>query len=121
MGPPSSGGSTVGEALNILEGYNLSADDARRRRSTATSRRRARVRRPQRYLGDPDYFDVPLSGLLSKDFAGDAARADRRPRRERARSRPATRIRSYTAPQAGGATRQASVTGDAAGTTTHIS
>ena len=23
MGPPSSGGSTVGEALNILEGYNL--------------------------------------------------------------------------------------------------
>ena len=25
MGPPSSGGSTVGEALNILEGYDLSA------------------------------------------------------------------------------------------------
>ena len=24
MGPPSSGGSTVGEALNILEGYALS-------------------------------------------------------------------------------------------------
>ena len=25
MGPPSSGGSTVGEALNILEGYDLSS------------------------------------------------------------------------------------------------
>jgi gamma-glutamyltranspeptidase/glutathione hydrolase len=34
MGPPSSGGSTVGEALNILEGYQLRA--AERTRATAT-------------------------------------------------------------------------------------
>jgi gamma-glutamyltranspeptidase/glutathione hydrolase len=27
MGPPSSGGSTVGEALNILEAFDLSAPD----------------------------------------------------------------------------------------------
>ena len=41
MGPPSSGGSTVGEALNILEGYNALVDDERGARCTTTSRRRA--------------------------------------------------------------------------------
>ena len=40
MGPPSSGGSTVGEALNILEGYNL-ASMTRRPPCTTTSRPRA--------------------------------------------------------------------------------
>ena len=40
MGPPSSGGSTVGEALNILEGYDL-APMTREARSTSSSRRRA--------------------------------------------------------------------------------
>ena len=40
MGPASSGGSTVGEALNILAGYPLGCLAARRRRSTCASRRR---------------------------------------------------------------------------------
>ena len=39
MGPPSSGGSTVGEALNILEGFS-SARRIARRRSTSSSRPR---------------------------------------------------------------------------------
>ena len=46
MGPPSSGGSTVGEALNILEPYDLGTLPPDQR-CTTTSRRRARVRRPQ--------------------------------------------------------------------------
>ncbi len=46
MGPPSSGGSTVGEALNILEGYDLSPTDPptfdeRVRRCTSSSSPRA--------------------------------------------------------------------------------
>ena len=53
MGPPSSGGSTVGEALNILEGYRAS-----RRRPGAGAPPHARglalhLRRPQRLPGGP--------------------------------------------------------------------
>ena len=41
MGPPSSGGSTVGEALNILEGLPLARPPTARGRCTTSSRRRA--------------------------------------------------------------------------------
>ena len=69
MGPPSSGGSTVGEALNILEGYPLAGlprDDALHYYLEAS--RYAFADRGA-YLGDPDYVYVPLKGLLSDDFA----------------------------------------------------
>src|SRR4029453_12061378 len=69
MGPPSSGGSTVGEALNILEGYDLGAAS----RTQALFRYLEASRRPfadrNRWVGDPDYVDVPLRGLLSQGFA----------------------------------------------------
>src|SRR4029453_16786945 len=68
MGPPSSGGSTVGEALNILEGYDLSS----RTRSAALHRyleaSRYSFADRNAYLADPAYFDVPLRGLLSKEY-----------------------------------------------------
>ena len=69
MGPPSSGGSTVGEALNILEGYQLSGmtREAALHRFIEASRYSFADRGA--YLGDPDFFDVPLRGLLSEDFA----------------------------------------------------
>src|SRR3954449_6146020 len=69
MGPPSSGGSTVGEALNILEPYNLGMlprDQALHYYLEAS--RYAYADRNQ-YLADPDYVNVPLKGLLSKDYA----------------------------------------------------
>src|ERR687896_1364348 len=67
MGPPSSGGSTVGEALNILEGYPLSTmtREAALHRYLDASRYSFADRGA--YLADPDFFDVPLRGLLSKD------------------------------------------------------
>src|SRR5256886_12883220 len=69
MGPPSSGGSTVGEALNILEGYPLStmARDEAFHYYLEASRYSFADRNA--YLADPAYFDVPLIGLLSKDYA----------------------------------------------------
>jgi gamma-glutamyltranspeptidase/glutathione hydrolase len=69
MGPPSSGGSTVGEALNILEGYQLSGmtREAAFHRYLEASRLSFADRGA--YLGDPDFFDVPLRGLLSEEFA----------------------------------------------------
>jgi gamma-glutamyltranspeptidase / glutathione hydrolase len=73
MGPPSSGGSTVGEALNILEGYPMSAlppdlprDDALHYYLEAS---RYSFADRGEYLGDPAYVDVPLEGLLSDEFA----------------------------------------------------
>jgi gamma-glutamyltranspeptidase/glutathione hydrolase len=71
MGPPSSGGSTVGEALNILEGYalwGLPRDDALHRYLEAS---RFSFADRGEYLGDPAYVDVPLTGLLSDGFAAD--------------------------------------------------
>ncbi|HUA30057.1 MAG TPA: gamma-glutamyltransferase family protein [Streptosporangiaceae bacterium] len=69
MGPPSSSGSTVGEALNILNGYNLSAEP----RATALFHylEASRLSYADRnaYVGDPRYVNVPLSGLLSPEFA----------------------------------------------------
>src|SRR5256714_6653319 len=69
MGPPSSGGSTVGESLNILEGFNmhdLSRTQALHRYLEAS---RLAFADRNKYLGDPDVVNVPLSGLLSKGFA----------------------------------------------------
>jgi gamma-glutamyltranspeptidase/glutathione hydrolase len=71
MGPPSSGGSTVGEALNILEGYDL--DAATRAQAFHLFFEASRYSFADRgaYLADPAYFDVPLTGLLSDAFAAE--------------------------------------------------
>jgi gamma-glutamyltranspeptidase/glutathione hydrolase len=69
MGPPSSGGSTVGEALNILEGYPLSAMPRVDALHYYLEASRYSFADRNAYLADPDYFDVPLTGLLSKDYA----------------------------------------------------
>ncbi len=71
MGPPSSGGSTVGEALNILEGYRpLGADRVQALHRFIEASRYAYADR-NAYLADPSYFDVPLRGLLSDSFAAE--------------------------------------------------
>jgi gamma-glutamyltranspeptidase/glutathione hydrolase len=69
MGPPSSGGSTVGEALNILEGYNLAAMPRDEAFHYFLEASRYAFADRNAYLADPEYYDVPLSGLLSKDYA----------------------------------------------------
>ncbi len=74
MGPPSSGGSTVGEALNILEGYQpLGADRTQALHRFLEASRYAFADRGK-YLGDPAFVKVPLDCLLSQQFA-DARRA----------------------------------------------
>ena len=73
MGGSSSGGTAVGEALNIVEGFDLSAmDDAdalhRYLESTAlTFADRAK------YVGDDEFVDVPRADLLSQDYADERA------------------------------------------------
>jgi gamma-glutamyltranspeptidase/glutathione hydrolase len=73
MAPPSSGGSTVGEALNILESSDLAGldpEEALHRYLEATALAFADR---NRYVGDPDFVQVPLRQLLSQGFADERA------------------------------------------------
>jgi gamma-glutamyltranspeptidase / glutathione hydrolase len=69
MGPPSSGGSTVGEALNILEGYDLGGESSTQALFHYLEASRLAFADRNRWVGDPAYVNVPLRGLLSQGFA----------------------------------------------------
>ena len=69
MGPPSSGGSTVGEALNILAGYRGLAADRTRALHLFLEATRFSFADRNAFVADPGFFDVPLGGLLSDGFA----------------------------------------------------
>jgi len=73
MAPPSSGGSTVGEALNIIEAEL--PDDASETRVLHTYLEASALAFADRnrYVGDSDYVDVPLAELLSDGFAAERA------------------------------------------------
>lgn len=69
--PPSSGGITLCEILNILEGYDLHAagfHTPREAHLLIEAMRRAYRDRNQR-LGDPDFVDNPVVHLTSKAYA----------------------------------------------------
>jgi len=71
MGPPSSGGALVLQMLNMLEPYNLGKlgwGAANTLHLMIEAQRRAYADRAE-HLGDPDFFDVPVAKLISKDYA----------------------------------------------------
>ena len=109
MGPPSSGGSTVGEALNILEGYQGLA--ARPRAGAPPPARvvALHVRRPQRLPGGPGLLRGAARRPPLRQLRRRAARADQGARPPPARWRPATRTttRRRTASPAAAARRSA--------------
>jgi len=69
--PPSSGGTTLCEILNILEGYDLRAMGFHAAASAHVMAEAMRLAYFDRntWLGDPDFVDNPLNRLLSKDYA----------------------------------------------------
>ncbi|WP_299276713.1 gamma-glutamyltransferase, partial [uncultured Georgenia sp.] len=69
MGPPSSGGSTVGEALNILEGFDLAAMTQEEVLHHLAESSAIAFADRNAYVGDEAFVDVPLTGLLSQEFA----------------------------------------------------
>ena len=69
MGPPSSGGSTVGEALNIIEGFDLRNMSRAQALHLFLEASRFAFADRNAYVADPAYFNVPLTGLLSDGFA----------------------------------------------------
>jgi gamma-glutamyltranspeptidase / glutathione hydrolase len=69
MPQPSSGGVTVAEALNILEGYDLNAMPRPKAEHLYIEASRLAFADRNAYLGDPEYVDAPVEGMLSKQYA----------------------------------------------------
>lgn len=75
MGPPSSGATTVQGTLGLLAHFDLATlgkDDPRAWHLIAEAQRLAYADR-ERYLADPDYFPVPVAGLLAPAYLADRA------------------------------------------------
>lgn len=71
MPPPSSGGAVLVQMLNILEGYELGKLDwasSDRYHLMTEAMRRAFADRAE-YLGDADFVNVPVAGLIDKNYA----------------------------------------------------
>jgi gamma-glutamyltranspeptidase/glutathione hydrolase len=69
MAPPSSGGSTVGEALNILGKFDLSSMSRVQALHHYLESTRLAFADRNRFVGDPAFVNVPLAQLLSDSFA----------------------------------------------------
>ena len=73
MGPPSSGGLTVGQILGLLGSYDLAslgADSPESWRLIGDASRLAFADRG-RYMADPDFVPVPTSGLIDPGYLGE--------------------------------------------------
>ena len=71
MSPPSSGGIHIVQILNIMEGFPIAEfghNSASAIHHMAEAMKLAYADRTQ-YLGDTDFVDVPVAGLISKGYA----------------------------------------------------
>lgn len=66
--PPSSGGVVMGQALQILKHFNLEAMSEIDRKHHVIEAMRRAYRDRAVYLGDPDYFKVPVKRLLDPNY-----------------------------------------------------
>jgi gamma-glutamyltranspeptidase/glutathione hydrolase len=73
MAPSSSGGTTVGESLNIMERYDLSSMDIGAALHHYLEATALAFADRAKYLGDPAYVDVPTQDLLSDRYAAERA------------------------------------------------
>lgn len=76
MGPPSSGATTVFQILGLLESFDLHAmgpDNPMSWHLMAEAMRIAYADRDA-YVGDPDFVQVPLAGMLDKDYLAQRSR-----------------------------------------------
>lgn len=73
MAPSSSGGSTIGEALNILERTDFTGKTREQVLHHYLEASSLAYADRAKYLGDPRYVDVPLPTLLSDKYATERA------------------------------------------------
>ena len=78
MGPPSSGGSTVGEALNILEGFDLSTADRVLALHRYLEASKLAFADRNRWVGDPDFVERSARRSAVEGLRRRAALPDRR-------------------------------------------
>jgi gamma-glutamyltranspeptidase/glutathione hydrolase len=103
---PSSGGTVLVEALNILEGYDLGtmgAASADTLHLLTEALKRGYADRA-RYLGDPAFVNAPLTRLLDKDYAKQMRASIRMDR-----ATPAAELAAPPAPREGSNTTHYSV------------
>ncbi|MFE4970179.1 gamma-glutamyltransferase [Streptomyces sp. NPDC056660] len=74
IAPSSSGGTTVGEALNILENTDLSKASEVQYLHHFIEASRISFADRGRWVGDPAFEDVPTKGLLSQRYADERAK-----------------------------------------------
>lgn len=67
--PPSSGGVALAEILNIIEPYNIATMERSVQVHLLVEAMRRAYRDRGIYLGDPDYVDMPIRQLTSRDYA----------------------------------------------------
>lgn len=75
MGPPSSGGLTVGQILGLVAPYDIAGmgpDNPQTWRLIGDASRLAFADRG-RYMADSDYVPVPITGLLAKEYLEERA------------------------------------------------
>ena len=97
MPPPSSGGVHVIQMLNVLEHFpvrDLGAGGADNVHLLAEAARLAYADR-SKHLGDPDYYDVPVAWLTSKDYGKELASTI-----DMAKARPSSDVAPGVAPSA---------------------
>jgi gamma-glutamyltranspeptidase/glutathione hydrolase len=100
MPPPSSGGATLAEILNILEGYDLRSlghHSAAEVHLFAEAASRAYADR-NAYLADPDFVPQPVARMISDEYA-----AERRADIRLDRATPSARVEPGLGPVPGGA------------------
>ena len=75
MGPPSSGGVHVIQMLNILENFNLKklGHNSIEYVNILTETMKHAYADRSLYLGDPDYYQVPVNKLINKTYANNIA------------------------------------------------
>lgn len=72
---PSSGGTHVIEALNIMENFDIASlgFDSPEKLHIMTEAFKMCFHDREEFMGDPDYVDVPVNGILSKERAKELA------------------------------------------------
>lgn len=74
MAPPSSGGIAIAQALNLLETFDLSTLSRTEVEHLYLEASRLAFADRNAYVADSEFTDVPVAGLLSKDYAKERAK-----------------------------------------------
>ncbi len=76
MGPPSSGGVTAAQIMGMIEGYDMRAMGPENPMSWHVIREAMRLAYADRdtYVGDPDFVEVPLAGMIDRRYLAGRSR-----------------------------------------------